>query len=91
MKGVRFYEEYLDKRKTSTSGNVIATNEETRKESLLLTGAIECLASVHNEPNSPVASSHVSEQYLRSHCKRISEDDARRLHPQLFERLDEKE
>ena len=80
MKYIRFYQE------TPNKGNVIALFlpvEEHRSPD----GSIECLASLFNVPDSQVASTSVSPEYLKT-CQRISEEVARSIHPNLFKRLD---
>jgi hypothetical protein len=49
----------------------------------------EALAALFVRPNSPVAGTGVALGYVRQKCKRISEAQARTIHPALFERLDE--
>jgi hypothetical protein len=46
--------------------------------------------AIFDWPNSPVAGTGVSLDYLRQKCKRISEAQARTIHPVLFEWLDQK-
>lgn len=53
-------------------------------------GGQECFASIFAYPNSDVAVTGVSRFVLRR-CRHISEPLARKLHPRLFERLDEPE
>ena len=97
MKGIRFYLEYpsaKDKRKGTRadpgnhSGNVIATLEGT--EMIGRNGPqIDCLSATYDRPNSPVSSGAVSYEYLEERTKRISEAQAREIHPELFKRLDD--
>lgn len=75
MKGVRFYDE--------RDGNVIAVSTGERCPD----GAYEAIGAVYFHPDSPVASTFVSPDHLRT-CKRISETVAREIHPALFQRLD---
>jgi len=96
MKGIRFYLEYpnaAEKRKATRqalgnhTGNIIATLEGT--EMVGRNGPqIDALAGVFYTDNSPVASGAVSFEYLRERTKRISEAQAREIHPELFKRLD---
>jgi hypothetical protein len=89
MNGVRFYREFSDKSKRKPGGTVVAA--------LVLNGSYwssgticyEALAAVFDRPNSPVAGTGVSLDYLRQKCKRIGEAQARTIHPVLFERLDQ--
>jgi hypothetical protein len=80
MNNVRFYEELENKGKVTErgTGNALALFPQT----------MECLTSVYDYPNSPVASTSTVRAYLRGNCKRISENRAREIHPALFERLD---
>jgi len=89
MTGIRFYEEFRDKSKRQPGGNVVAA--------LVLNGGYwsggtwcyEAIAALFDQPNSPVAGTGVARDYLRHKCKRISEAQARTIHPALFERLDQ--
>lgn len=97
MKGIRFYLEYpnqAEKRKATRadlgnhSGHVIATFEGT--EAIGTHGPqVDALTAIFDRPDSPVAGSAVSLEYIRERGKRISEAQARRIHPELFRRLDE--
>lgn len=87
MKGIRFYEDLLDSRKKS-SGNVIAV---LVCNGIFFSGKIACyeaIGAIFHYSNSPVAGTSVSLDYLRAKCKRISEQKARKIHPNLFKRLD---
>ena len=86
MKGVRFYEVFTNKRKGDSQGNVIAVL--TGPEHRCPDYTQECIASVFDYPNSPVASDSVSRRYLAKSCKRVPESRARSIHPLLFEWLD---
>jgi hypothetical protein len=94
MKGIRFYEELLDKnRKAETSqGNVVAIFIDTGHTAYQqYTGydyRYECLSATFFQPNSDVSIGSVSQDYLHCDCRRISEARAREIHPKLFERLD---
>ena len=87
MKGIRFYLEFADTSKRQCVGTVVAA--------LVLNGAYwssgvlcyEALAGLFEQPNSPVAGTGVALDYLRRKCQRISEANARTIHPALFERL----
>ena len=88
MNGLRFYLEFKDKSKRKPGGTVVAA--------LVLNGTYwssgrccyEAIAALFDRPNSPVAGTGVALDYLREKCKRISEANARSIHPALFERLD---
>jgi len=49
----------------------------------------EAIAAVFALHNSRVAGTGVALDYLRQKCRRISEAKARKIHPALFERLDQ--
>lgn len=90
MKGVRFYLEFSSpraKRQGVNAGTVFAA--------FVCNGihraGYDGIGSVYDRPNSPVASSHASLKYIRIHCKRISEEKARFVHPALFKVLDKEE
>lgn len=88
MKDVRFYEEFLDKRKKQSAGTVVAAFV---GNGLYKSGGAWCydaVGAVHRFPNSPVASTGVARDYLRENCKRVSEKQAREIHPVLFQFLD---
>ena len=51
----------------------------------------DCVSSIFDVSNSPVTLCGVSAGYLHKRCVRISEALARKLHPALFERIDEEE
>jgi len=99
MKYVRFYLEHKspkDKRKGSHCGTVFAafdTMGDDFKPRFDGEGyyVLDGLGAVFAEPNSPVASTAASTDYLHQKCKRISEAEAREIHPALFERLDAEE
>lgn len=87
MKHVRFYLEHetaRDKRNRKHNGNVIAVVPANRCPD----GAMEALGAVFFYPDSPVASTAASREYLSTKCRRIPERMAREIHPALFERLD---
>ena len=89
MKGIRFYLEFTDRSKQRSEGNIIAA--------LAINGAYwsdgricyEAIAAVFHFPDSPVAGTGVALDYLRVRCKRVSEMEARLVHPTLFRRLEE--
>lgn len=88
MTGVRFYLEHetpAGKRKGKHNGNVFAALVCNGRMSH---GGFEGLGSVFSDPNSPVASTSASRDFLRKLCKRIPEGKAREIHPNLFYRLD---
>jgi len=70
------------------SGNVIATFEGT--EYVGRSGPqVDALAAIQDKPNCPVAGTTVSLEYISERAKRISEAQAREIHPALFTRLDQ--
>lgn len=94
MKGFRFYEELRNKnRKDEESvGTVVAlyTGEgiETSEIVSMFRRQPEACVAVFSHPNSAVCWSGVSWEYLRDDCRRISEAEARAIHPALFKELD---
>lgn len=84
MRYVRFYEEFTNKRRGESAGTVIALIPENRCPD----GSREAVGALFDQPNSPVASTSVSDGYLFKNCKRVSETRAREVHPNLFEYLD---
>lgn len=93
MKDVRFYLEFptpaakhkSGRTHTGHSGNVLAAFEPG--PGLYEKMHPEGLGALFVEPNSPVACTGYSREFLRQ-CKRVSERTARAIHPKLFERLD---
>lgn len=51
-------------------------------------GTIDAIGAVYYHPNSDVATTGVSRDYLRKRTVRVPEALARKLHPALFEVLD---
>jgi hypothetical protein len=88
VKGFRFYEEFADKRKGASEGNVVAV---LVANGLSSTGLYDAIAGVDERPNSPVAGTGVQPLYLRKRCKRVSESRAREIHRQLFAYLSQGE
>jgi hypothetical protein len=89
MKGVRFYEEFVNKHKTVSAGNVVAVlfaNGFQRGSAYPFYDGI--CAPLFGSNASP-SSASVSVAYLRSYCKRVSEKRAREIHPRLFVMLDD--
>lgn len=91
MKGIRFYEEFetaRDKRARQSTGNVLAVIAEN---GVFMSGRIACyeaVGAVYYWPNSACASTSVAVDILRARFRRISEEQARALHPRLFDYLD---
>ncbi len=93
MNGYRFYEEYNDKRKGISQGNVVAIIPETRRIEQYPDGSLDVIydviGAVYFHPNSDVCGTGASQGYLTESCKRISESKARQIHPALFQYLDQ--
>lgn len=97
MNGYRFYIEFPDKKSkrkatrknlVGHSGTVVAIMPDCGRHN----GngyAYECVSGVFDHPNSQVCGGSVSPEYLRDVCLRVSEKQAREIHPALFEYLDE--
>lgn len=98
MKNYRFYLEFKDaksKRKATRlnpcnhSGNVIATipvNGYWVRDGQIMNDAIGALQDM---PNSVCCGTSCSYGYLRERCIRISEKQARDIHPNLFNYLEQ--
>lgn len=85
MKEIRFYEEFWNKHKNVSSGNVLAVMQD---HGCMDHSAAHAIGRVFYPPNSPVAPTAVCYQYLRKNCRRVSEARARLVHPALFEWLE---
>ena len=70
MKEFRFYEEFWNKRKDVSKGNVFAV---MRDDVGMNHSATLAIGPVFYPPNSPVAPTAVCKEYLRKNCKRVSE------------------
>jgi hypothetical protein len=91
MKNIRFYLEHestYKKKKKVHTGNVVAIYTDTKPRIQSGHILLEGFASVSYQENSPVNFTSIDTEYLRNNCKRISEKEARQIHPALFERLD---
>lgn len=92
MRNIRFYLEHESpshKRKGNHLGTVFAAHvHDNGRFVLTTTYFVEGMAAVFNRPDSPVESTAADREYLRKCCKRISEAEAREIHPALFARLD---
>ncbi len=97
MNGIKFYLEYPD-RKEKNKGtrkklgnhkhNVVAIIDDTRR----ISGSevvSDAIGAIFYTDNSPVGSTAVSNSYLNEFCKRISEEQAREIHSELFKYLDD--
>ena len=90
MNGIRFYHEFTNTRKRQSAGTIVAAC--VCNGVFFSTGkaCYEAFVGVFDQPDSPVNFSAVSLDYLRTRCKRVSERQAREIHPRLFERLEQK-
>jgi hypothetical protein len=48
---------------------------------------MDAVGAVYYTPNSPVATTGVSWEYIREKCKRIPESMAKEIHPELWNYL----
>lgn len=48
----------------------------------------DCTAALFDTPDSDVTGTSVDASYLMERCRRISEAEARRIHPRMFEYLE---
>jgi hypothetical protein len=95
MKGYRFYLEYSDSKAKRRSGKGASGEHKGTVIAVDPDGfwgghayIHEAVGAVLDYPNSPVATTGCVPEYLREQCKRISETEARRIHPELFRFLD---
>ena len=93
MRHMRFYEEFRNKGRDDEAsvGNVVAIDVDTAWRTIAPAEHYDGVGSVFDYPNSPVATTGVSSEYLRQKCKPISEERAREIHPALFFFLDQNE
>lgn len=88
MKGMRFYLEYAtkaDKRKGKHLGRVFAAFVDVKR----FDGCYEGLGSIFEQANSPVAITAAHWRVMNDRFKRIREEEAREIHPNLFKVLDQ--
>lgn len=98
MKGVRFYLEYKtptekNKGTRANPGNHMGTVVAAFVDNGLYKcgqgeHCYDAVGGLHSYENSPVVSTSASLDYLKENCLRISEEQAREIHPRLFEVLD---
>lgn len=86
MDGIRFYADYGSKKAKRRGGDApnalgILIDAKRFEDKDVMYDAV---AAVFDHKNSGVATTGVSRGYLRESCKRISESEARRIHPNLF-------
>ena len=88
MKDFRFYADYghaKGKRQGGDAPNCLALHTDPWYSKIQDHEIItDCIAATFSHPNSGVCTTGVSRGYLREACKRISEAEARRMHPSLF-------
>lgn len=87
MTGIRFYEVFTDQTKRTSAGNAIAVFFLQWREGPAGL-RFDAVLGLTGRPNSPVVTSSVSAEYLRTHCRIISESRARRIHSNLFRALE---
>lgn len=93
MLGYRFYSDFAsakDKRLNNHRGSVVAVLLDVHGRPLYSSSGetMDAIVGVHDWPNSGVATSGVSREYLRKRCKQVPEKLAREIHPVLFNVLD---
>ena len=89
MNGIRFYEELDNKNRKGeiSQGNVIA--RVLGQDRITDNGVMcETISALFFHPNSVVCGSAASLNYIYKNCRRISEEKAREIHPNLFVYLD---
>lgn len=100
MKGYRFYLEYPDKKSKRSATRKELGNHSGVVIALMLEAGTyfnienqecsESIRAIRKYPNSVVSLSGVNLTYINKSCKWISEEQARKIHPKLFKRLDKK-
>ena len=99
MKGYIFYLEFPTaqaKRKatrknlTGHGGNCIAVTSDKAEqvEQWRVNKCFPSFTAVQDIPNNPCCFNPVNVDYLKERCKRISEAQAREIHPNLFHRIE---
>jgi hypothetical protein len=95
MKHVRFFLDHegpASKRKGEHQGNVTAVivgnGINYTLNDMGQTPCYDAIGAVYYCPNSPVASTSVSLEWMHTCGRRISEKEAREIHPELFLYLD---
>jgi hypothetical protein len=98
MKDFKFYLEYPDnksKRKATRknlgnhSGNCLAVFNDVRAHILPDYKNIEAIGAVFYTRNSDCCFTSVGFDYISERCKRISEQQAKKIHPKLFDYLNQ--
>lgn len=88
MKGVRFYEEFSSKRRGISEGNCIAVLAANGYQVVDGDRIYDAIVAPFGRPNCSPSSGSVASGYLRKKCKRVTEAQARKIHPRLFQLLD---
>ena len=99
MKGYIFYLEFptakakreaTRKNLTGHSGNCIAvtSNKAEQLEQWRVNQCYPAFTAVQDISNNPCCFNPVNVYYLKEFCKRISEAQAREIHPNLFHRIE---
>lgn len=98
MKGLRFYLEHdsaAAKRRRQHCGTVLALFADAKGRPLWRIehrrhpqAVAEGIGALYREPNSPACSTAACSSYVSERCRRISESEARKIHPALFTYLD---
>ena len=91
MHGYRFFEEYRDEGRRDSLNSVVAIDVE--KGPFVQEGGVcyraVCTDREKNEPgHKAVRMVLFNAEYLGTHCRRISEQRARELHPEVFSFLE---
>jgi hypothetical protein len=86
-----FYACWEDKSRLGKPENVVALqlDEDGKEERSPLTGNRMGLGAIYFRADSPTAWGEYGDEYMYDHCRKVSEHAARKIHPRLFERLDE--
>lgn len=96
MKGIRFYLEYPNSTEKDKATRKAIGNHEGNVAAVFYEnwrvvdgeGYYDAISAAYFRPNSPVCSGSVSDGWLKKRGKRISETQAREIHPALFDYLD---
>lgn len=98
MKGYKFYLEFdsrtlknntTRKNLVNHSGNCLAVVNDSKRYDGRNGLLFDAFGAVQDIPNNNCCFTSVSTGYLHEKCKRISEKQARKIHPKLFERIED--
>lgn len=87
MNGVRFYQEFKDKKRGISAGRCLAVVPEQGYFDAMTGWIYDCVGPVYADdgPNTrALCGCGVGADWLRENCKRVSEAKAREIHPALF-------